>query len=129
MVYQHSMFATTCDLAGVAVPKHVEFASLAPMLHSDDPSPINDAMYGRLTDLQRSIRTKTHKLIFYPPIDRYQVFDLEKDPWEMHDLVDDAAYSGVKEDLIRRLKVKQKELGDPLDIDQPHRPARKEEEL
>jgi choline-sulfatase len=89
------------------------------MLHSENSQPINDAMYGRLTDLQRSIRTKTHKLIFYPPLNRYQVFDLEKDSWEMHDLVDDPAYAGVKQELIQKLKAKQKELGDPLDIDHP----------
>jgi choline-sulfatase len=123
MVYQHSMYATTCDLAGVAIPKHVEFPSLAPMLHSDSPQPINDAMYGRLTELQRSIRTKSHKLIFYPHLNRYQVFDLEKDPWEMHDLVDDPAYVGVKKDLIQKLKAKQKELGDPMDIDHPPEPS------
>lgn len=119
MVYQHSMYSTTCDLARVEIPKHVEFPSLAPMLHSDNPQPINDAMYGRLTDLQRSVRTKQHKLIFYPQLNRYQVFDLEKDPWEMHDLVDDSTYAKVKQDLIRTLKEKQKELSDPLDIDHP----------
>jgi choline-sulfatase len=94
------------------------------MLHSDHPEPINDAMYGRLTDLQRSIRTKSHKLIFYPPLGRYQVFDLEKDPWEMHDLVDDPAYAEVKQDLIQKLKAKQQLLGDPLDLDHPSNPAK-----
>jgi choline-sulfatase len=122
MVYQHSMYATTCDLAGVAVPQHVEFPSLAPMLRSDNPQPINDAMFGRLTGLQRSIRTKSHKLIFYAHLNRYQVFDLEKDPWEMHDLVNDPAYARVKQGLIQKLKTKQKELGDPMDIDHPPKP-------
>jgi arylsulfatase A-like enzyme len=116
MVYQHSMYATTCELAGIPIPSHVEFPSLAPMLHADTPQPINDAMYGRLSDLQRSIRTRRHKLIFYPRIDRFQVFDLEKDPWEMHDLVNDPAYAQVKQDLIHRLMAKQKELGDPLEL-------------
>jgi len=69
--------------------------------------------------LQRSIRTRRHKLIFYAQIQRYQVFDLEKDPWEMNDLVDDPAYAGVKADLLQKLKQKQKELDDPMDIDHP----------
>jgi arylsulfatase A-like enzyme len=119
MVYQHSMYATTCDLAGVPVPEHVEFPSLAPMLHAEKPEPVNDAMFGWLTALQRSIRTRQHKLIFYAPINRYQVFDLEKDPWEMHDLVNDPAYAEVKTSLIAKLKAKQKELGDWMDIDHP----------
>jgi len=119
MVYQHSMYATTCDLAGIPVPRHVEFPSLKPMLHQDNPAPVNDTMFGWLNVLQRSIRTRRHKLIFYAQIQRYQVFDLEKDPWEMHDLVDDPAYAGVKADLLQKLKQKQKELDDPMDIDHP----------
>jgi len=121
MVYQHSMYATTCDLAGVEIPKHVDFPSLAPMLHAEKPEPVNDAMFGWLTALQRSVRTRKHKLIFYAPINRYQVFDLEKDPWEMHDLVDDPVYAEVKRDLIAKLKELQKQLGDPMDIDHPER--------
>lgn len=121
MVYQHSMYATTCELAGVEIPKHVEFPSLVPMLHEENPRPVNDAMFGWLTTLQRSIRTKKYKLIFYAHINRYQVFDLEKDPWEMHDLVNDPAYAEVKQDLIAKLKELQKKLGDPMDIDHPDR--------
>jgi choline-sulfatase len=121
MVYQHSMFATTCDLAKVPIPAHVEFPSLVPMLHADKPEPINDAMFGWLNVLQRSIRTKKHKLIFYAQLPRFQLFDLEKDPWEMHDLTDDAAYAEVRAEMIAKLKQKQKELGDPMDIDHPRR--------
>lgn len=119
MVYQHAMYATTCELAGVPIPRHVEFPSIAPMLHSGTPQPMNSAMFGWLNVLQRSIRTKRHKLIFYAHLNRYQVFDLEKDPWEMHDLVDVPAYASVKQELIATLKAKQKELGDPMDIDHP----------
>jgi choline-sulfatase len=120
MVYQHSMFATTCDLAGVPVPAHVEFPSVAPMLRSEKPQPIYEAMFGWLNILQRSIRTKKHKLIFYAHLNRYQVFDLERDPWEMHDLVDDPAYASVKLELIATLKKTQKQLGDTMDIDHPN---------
>ncbi|RRA48168.1 sulfatase-like hydrolase/transferase [Acidipila sp. EB88] len=119
MVYQHSMYATTCDLAGVAIPEHVEFPSLVPMLRSNSPQPIYDAMFGWLNVLQRSIRTKQHKLIFYAHLKRYQVFDLEKDPWEMHDVVDDPAYAEVKTELIATLKKTQRDLGDTMDIDHP----------
>jgi arylsulfatase A-like enzyme len=119
MVYQHSMYATTCGLAGIPIPEHVEFPSLVPMLRSEEPEPMYEAMFGWLNVLQRSIRTKQHKLIFYAHLNRYQVFDLEKDPWEMHDLVDDSAYSEIKLQLIATLKKTQRELGDPMDIDHP----------
>lgn len=119
MVYQHSMYATTCDLAGVPIPSHVEFPSLAPMLRNEEVSPIYDGMFGWLNVLQRSIRTRQHKLIFYAHLRRFQVFDLEKDPWEMHDVADDPTYAGIKAHLIALLKKTQKELGDPMDIDHP----------
>jgi arylsulfatase A-like enzyme len=114
MVYQHQMFATTCDLAGIPIPAHVEFPSLSPMLHSDKPEPIYDAMFGWLEDVQRSVRTKDHKLIYYPKLDRFQVFDLTNDSWEMHDLVDDAKYTQIQKALKAKLLELQTNLGDPL---------------
>ena len=103
MVYQHCMYATTCDLAGVPIPPHVEFPSLKAMaLGSSNTQPVYQEMFGWLNVLQRSLRTQQHKLIFYIPIRRYQLFDLSKDPWEMHDVVDDPAYATVKTDMIAR---------------------------
>jgi arylsulfatase A-like enzyme len=119
MVYQHCMYATTCELTGIPVPPHVAFPSLVPMLREESPKPLYDAMFGWLNVLQRSVRTKRHKLIFYAQINRYQLFDLEKDPWEMHDLIDDAAYQTVRADMVARLKQLQVELSDPLDLDHP----------
>lgn len=117
MVYQHSMYATTCELAGIPVPQHVEFPSLKPMILGQSTAPLHHAMFGWLNIIQRSIRTKRHKLIFYVPIKRFQLFDLENDPWEMHDLVEDPQYASVKTEMIALLKAEQKRLGDPLKID------------
>jgi arylsulfatase A-like enzyme len=119
MVYQHSMYATMCELAGIPVPGHVEFPSLASMLKKDQSEPINETMFGWLNVLQRSIRTTQHKLIFYAPLKKYQVFDLERDPWEMKDLADNPVNASLKTDMINRLKTKQRELGDSLNIDSP----------
>ena len=76
LVYQHSMYATTCDLAGVEIPKSVEFPSLAPLLRGQS-SAGQDAVFSYYRDFQRMVRTRTHKLIVYPQIKREQVFDLE----------------------------------------------------
>lgn len=119
MVYQHCLYATTCELAGLPVPPHVEFYSLRPLLLSEDAQPPYDAMFGWLNVLQRSLRTEKHKLIFYIPIRRYQLFDIENDPWEMHDLVDDPAYATVKSDMVSRLTKMQRALGDPISLNNP----------
>ena len=123
MVYQHSMYATTCELAGIPIPEHVEFPSLAPMLRAEKPAAIHDAMFGWLEAVQRSVRTGKHKLIYYPKLDRYQLFDLDSDPWEMHDLAGDAAHAGTQAEMIARLKAMQKQLGDPLAADRSKPPA------
>ncbi len=119
MVYQHCMYATTCDMAGMPIPPHVEFPSLKHMALGETPTPIYDAMFGWLNVLQRSLRTQEHKLIFTIPLRRFQLFDLGKDPWEMHDVVNDPAYATAKADMIARLKKMQAELGDPISIDNP----------
>ena len=117
LVYQHSMFATTCELAGVAVPKSVEFPSIAPLFHQEIE--LHDAVFCYYIDFQRSIRTVRYKLIVYPQIGRKQLFDLEKDPWEKNDLIDDASLSTVIQDLLARLRAYQKQLGDTLELDHP----------
>ena len=115
MVYQHSVFPTTCELAGVPIPKTVEFPSLANWLRGSD-GPKNASVFCWYRDFQRSVRTTEHKLIAYPEAKRVQIFDLKRDPWETKDVGDDPAYAAVRKDLIERLKTHQKELSDPLTL-------------
>ena len=116
LVYQHSMFPTTCELAGVSIPGTVEFPSLAPLLkgHAEQGP---EAIFCYYANLQRMVRTKKHKLIVYPNVSKIQLFDLEADPWEMHDLSEDVSMAEVKRDLARRLKEFQNELGDSMPLD------------
>ena len=115
MVFQHSMFPTVCELAGVPVPKTVEFPGLAKALRgSSAPGP--DSVFCWYRDFQRSVRTKDHKLIAYPKVGRVQIFDLKRDPWETHDVSAEPGYAAIRADLIVRLKKHQKELEDPLTL-------------
>jgi arylsulfatase A-like enzyme len=113
LVYQHSMYATTCELAGIPIPSTVQFPSLAPLLRGDNRQ-IHDAVFSYYRTFQRMVRDKTHKLIVYPQIRKVQLFDLDKDPWEMRDLSEDAASATLKAELTQRLKNLQSELDDPL---------------
>ncbi len=123
LVYQHSMYATTCEFAGIEIPKSVEFPSLAPMLRGES-HPVHDAVFSYYRHFQRTVRTKTHKLIAYPQVQRIQIFDLENDPWEMHDLSQDPGIASVKADLMKRLLSFQQELGDTLDLEHPEKNAK-----
>jgi choline-sulfatase len=118
LVYQHSMYATTCDLAGIPIPRTVEFPSLKRLLHGED-QPGNDVVFSYYRNFQRMVRTRTHKLILYPQIQRTQLFDIEKDPWEMHDLSSDPSSAEIRKDLTQRLKEFQHVLGDNLDLEHP----------
>lgn len=122
LVYQHNMYATTCDLAGIPIPHTVEFPSIAPLLHGQD-RPVYDAIFSYYKSFQRTVRTKTHHLIAYPQIKRVQLFDIVNDPWEMHDLSDEPASAEIRKDLMRQLIQLQHELGDKLDLEHPRHEA------
>jgi choline-sulfatase len=118
LVYQHSTFATTCELAKIAVPKSVEFPSLAGLIHGP-ATPPHDAIFSRYLNVQRAVRTKDYKLIVYPQVQRSQLFDMNEDPWEITDLSASPSLKPVREQLLQRLRTFQHELGDGLDLDHP----------
>jgi arylsulfatase A-like enzyme len=115
MVYQHSVFATSCELAGVTAPKTNEFPSLAAALHGRS-APKQDAVFSFYKEFQRTVRTAEHKLIVYPLAKQTQLFDIRKDPWETRNLADDRAYAATKSHLLDRLRRYQQELGDDLKL-------------
>ena len=112
-MYQHSTFATTCELAQVPVPSSVEFPSLLRLIEGGESA---DSVFCWYRDLQRSVRTREHKLIVYPKAGVTQLFDLAKDPWEMTNRSGQKAYAAVEKDMFERLRKHQRELGDELTI-------------
>jgi len=109
MVYQHSVFPTTCALSAVRVPKTLEFHSLADLLYGKRMV-MHDAMFCFYRDFQRSIRTREHKLIVYPQAGQAQLFDMSKDPWETRNLADDPKFAALRSDLMQRLTRMEKDL-------------------
>jgi arylsulfatase A-like enzyme len=116
LVYQHCLYATTCELAGIPVPPSVQFPSLAPLLRGQGNAPYT-AVFSYYKDFQRMVRTRTHKLIIYPKIGRTQLFDIANDPWEMHDLSQDPGSAEIRRDLFQQLLRLQHELDDPLKLE------------
>jgi arylsulfatase A-like enzyme len=116
LVYQHCLYATTCELAGIPVPPSVQFPSLAPLLRGQGNAPYT-AVFSYYKNFQRMVRTRTHKLIVYPQIGRTQLFDIVNDPWEMHDLSQDPDSAEIRRDLFQQLLRLQRELDDPLKLE------------
>lgn len=61
------------------------------------------------------IRTEEYKLIhFYYDIDAWELYDLENDPEEMHNLAEDLAYVKIMDSLKLMLFEQQEQYGDTL---------------
>jgi len=90
---------TILDLAGLPVPESMQGRSLAPLLRGERPADWRRSVYYRYyhdpghhnTRAHYGVRTATHKLIHYWKQDAWELFDLEKDPTEQHNLLFDAA--------------------------------------
>lgn len=115
LVHHNSLFATICEYAGLPVPEALEARSLLPIVR-DEKSAGRKYVYAGYLKYQRSIRSERYKLIHYPRINKTQLFDLQADPWETHDLADDPQHADIKATLWRDLPTLQKEFGDSLKI-------------
>ncbi len=91
---------TLLDLCDISIPESVEGQSLV----SDAP---REHVYGEFYDdpavATRMIRDQRHKLIYYPVGNVFQLFDLQDDPRELHDLSAEQKYQDVRKKLTTQL--------------------------
>ena len=112
---------TFMDAAGLPVPADMQGRSLLPLFKGDAPADWRTGMYYRYyhdpghhnTAAHYGVRTQTHKLIHYWKQDQWELYDLTKDPQEMHNLYADSSQqqtvSKLKEELARLRKELQDE--------------------
>jgi arylsulfatase A-like enzyme len=110
-VYLRELYPTICEMAGVAVPDTVESESFAAVLRGERDTH-HEYAFAYFGDTQRMIRGKRWKLIHYPKLDREQLFDLESDSDELHDLASDPQHAKIKDDLRSKLEDSRREVGD-----------------
>ena len=82
-------------------------ASLTPFFKSNDVDGWTDEYYNQMSGVevwytQRFVQTKQAKYV-YNAFDFDELYDLEKDPLEMKNLVDDPAYQDVKLEMVKRM--------------------------
>lgn len=109
--YLRDLFPTACELAGLPAPS-TDGRSLVPALR-DGTREIYPFVVGYFADSQRAIRQGSWKLVWYPQIDRWQLFDVGRDPDELADRVDDPLQSERVTELRRNLRNWLQEQGDP----------------
>lgn len=128
MVQNIDYAPTLLDYAGVDVPKSMQGLSIKD-LFSGEHSEWRDAIYYtyyeypsvHMVKRHYGIRTSRYKLMhFYYDIDEWELYDLEKDPQEMKNVYDDAAYTQVKEDMHEQLKAMRTQYGDSDELDKMH---------
>ncbi len=113
LFYMQSLFATTCEMAGVPIPATVEFPSLVPLI-TGAKRQLYEALYGAFLDRQRSVRTERWHLIRTPSADTVQLFRVDRDPWEINNLAAHPRYSRVVQRLGKRLDELMLGMKDPL---------------
>ncbi len=115
-IYLRELYPTTCELTGISIPDAVTAKSFASTLKGKAGKQ-NEEIFGYFTDTQRMIRTNDNwKLVHYPEIDRWQMFDLNSDPHEKSDLIGskDPKHLEKLGELKRRLNDWRINQGDPL---------------
>jgi arylsulfatase A-like enzyme len=121
------------DLAGVPVPESFQGRSLLPLLQEQTPPDWRQSLYYRYwmhkahhnVYAHYGLRTHRYKLIYYyadalgqaGAIDEtyepeWELFDLERDPYELHNVYGDPEHADVVRDLKDELHRLQAELGD-----------------
>jgi arylsulfatase A-like enzyme len=122
LVYLYDIFPSTCELVGAEIPAGLDGQSFAAIAQGKAASTgARDSLFLAFEASQRAIRDARWKLIRYPQINKSQLFDLQSDPYENHDLAADPAQADRIAALTARLQTWQKQLGDdqPLTVETP----------
>ena len=111
---------TLLEAAGIPIPENIQGKSFA------GKSPEREAVYYHYYEFpfwhhvqpHYGIRTDRYKLIhFYYSMDEWELFDLEKDPSELKNLINDPEYSEVVTTMKSELNRQQKKWGDTMSLD------------
>ena len=103
---------TFLELGGVAAPASMQGASIAPLFRGRTPRGWRDAIYYQyfeypgwhMVHRQYGVRTSRYKLIHFYEVGKWELFDLARDPDEMHSVHADPQYATVLRDMEARLR-------------------------
>jgi arylsulfatase A-like enzyme len=116
LCYLLDIYPTLCELLGLPIPPTVEGQSLVPAM-KEPGTAIRGTLAFAYRGIQRAIRDPRFKLIEYVVEGKRttQLFDLQADPWETHNLADAPQHA----DHVARLRAELERQRDALDDNQP----------
>ncbi len=100
--YLRDLYPTICDFAGATIPKTVQGKSIVPVIEGKQKT-IHDVVFGNFKDSQQMVRTDRWKYIRYPLVKKEQLFDLDNDPSELINLVDNQEHALILNQLRTKL--------------------------
>lgn len=112
---------TLLDAAGVSIPSDIQGQSFA------FGSPDRNAVYYHYYEFpfwhhvqpHYGVRTDRYKLIhFYYSMDEWEFYDLQNDPYELYNQIDNPEYAGAIKNLKAELKRQQELYGDTMSLEQ-----------
>ena len=120
MCYLYDLLPTLGKLCGVPAPEAADAREFSAALR-EPGRPAREELVFAYRDIQRAIRDDRWKLIRYPQVNKTQLFDLQNDPQEKHDLAANAEHAGRVKEFMSRLEKALHAYGDacPLGVDQP----------
>ncbi len=124
MVQNIDYAPTFLELAGAPVPDDIQGVSLMPLLKGEHPDSWRQSLYyhfyehpaEHMVKRHYGVRTDRYKLIhFYRDIDVWELYDLQEDPHEMHNLYGRKGYEEVTAQLKEELHRLQQQYHDPIE--------------
>lgn len=120
MIINTDFAPTFMDMAGLKTPADMQGKSIVPLLKGKHPWTWRESMYYRYyhdpgdhnTAAHYGVRTLTHKLIYYWKKDQWELFDLRRDPDELHNIYGDPAEKKTVEKLKKELARLKKQVKD-----------------
>ncbi len=117
-VYLQEIMLSSLDAAGVEVPAALDGQSFLPAIEGRPFANGRGEVYCVFdrhftVANQRMVRTRTHQFTFNSG-DPGELYDLQRDPYQLDNVYGDPAYEAVRQDLMGRMDRYMDELGDPL---------------
>ena len=112
MVQNIDYAPTFLELAGADVPDEMQGMSMVPLLTGDKVDSWRNALYYHYYEYPAEHSVKRHygvrdsryKLIhFYNDIDKWELYDLENDPYEMHNIYGEKGTESITNDMFKLL--------------------------
>jgi arylsulfatase A-like enzyme len=116
---------TFLEAAGLPIPLEMQGRSLVPILKGDTPADWRKSFYYQYFEYPRPHHVRPHhgvvtpryKLVRFdtPDVDEWELFDIEQDPLELHNVFSEPPYAAVVADLKKELERLRLELKVPAE--------------